>query len=62
MKSVSHSVVSDSATLRTVTHQGPLFVGFSRQEAHMNIYKLCHPLSHRITFLLPLTSCLLNIL
>ena len=31
-KCVSHSVVSDSATPWTVAHQGPLSVGFSRQE------------------------------
>ena len=30
--SVSHSVVSDSAIPRTVTHQAPLSMGFSRQE------------------------------
>ena len=29
---VSHSVVSDSATPRTVTHQAPLPMGFSRQK------------------------------
>ena len=31
-KSVGCSVVSDSATPRTVAHQAPLSVGFSRQE------------------------------
>ena len=29
---VSYSVVSDSATLRTIAHQTPLSTGFSRQE------------------------------
>ena len=29
---LSHSVSSDSATPRTVAHQAPLFMGFSRQE------------------------------
>ena len=31
-ESVSHSVVSDSATSWTVAHQGPLSMGFSRIE------------------------------
>ena len=31
-ESVSHSVVSDSAMLRTVARQAPLSMGFSRQE------------------------------
>ena len=31
-KSVSPSLVSDSATLWTVAHQAPLSMGFSRQE------------------------------
>ena len=30
--SVSHSVVSDSATPWTIAHQAPLSMGFSRQE------------------------------
>ena len=29
---VSHSVLSNSVTLWTVAHQGPLSMGFSRQE------------------------------
>ena len=29
---VSHSVLSNSVTLWTVVHQGPLSMGFSRQE------------------------------
>ena len=31
-ESLSHSVVSDSATPWTITHQAPLSMGFSRQE------------------------------
>ena len=31
-ESVSHSVVSDSATPRTVARQAPLSMGFSREE------------------------------
>ena len=31
-KSVSYSVMSDSATLWTVAHQAPLSMGFSMQE------------------------------
>ena len=31
-ESVSHSVVSDSATPRILAHQAPLSMGFSRQE------------------------------
>ena len=33
LKSVSRSVMSDSATPWTVAHQAPLSVGFSRQES-----------------------------
>ena len=41
---LSHSVMSDSATLWTVACQAPLFMGFSRQEYWVG----CHALLQRI--------------
>ena len=35
--SVSHSVVSDSATPWTIAHQAPLSMGFSRHEYHSGL-------------------------
>ena len=37
---LSHLVVSDSATPRTVARQAPLFMGFSRPETGVNCYVL----------------------
>ena len=36
----AHSVVSDSVTARTVAHQAPLSVGFSRQDVGADCYFL----------------------